>query len=427
MLACCLAVPTRSSGSEAEGKTALLIANADYSHFGKLPTPAADARLLKETLEAIGFDVMLQENASKEQMLEALHQFQERLAANSKGMAFFHYGGHGIQVGGKNYLIPADADIPDERRVVTRSLDLDEVMSALDAAGTAVNIVVLDACRDNPLPKSATRSLTRGLAVVEAKPKNSIIVFAAEAGSKAEDGLFTPALASAMREPGLSLTQIMMRVRRQVVASSAGAQTPGEYSQLFNDVFLYGEPPAVTVSGLPPEGVGNGAGNNSVLKSSKLLPFEEALAGANAGDSYCQAVVSIYFALGYKTEKNDLRSKEYAMKSAKQLNPLGIYQLGVMRHEGIAMEQQRDQAMELFKKALPQLKKLDDDPYALAAVARITELQGGNSEEAEKLYRQAAGLGYGPAQLRLAQSFAGKDPSLEQVYRQMASEQGLSE
>lgn len=407
-------------------KEALLIANADYSHFGKLPNPIPDARQLADVLRQIGFNVNLVENASREGMLDALGNFEERLKT-SHGIAFFHYGGHGVQVNGKNFLIPADADIPDEKRVATRAVELDEVMAALDSSSPAVNVVVIDACRDNPLPATSTRSASRGLSVVASKPKNSLIVFAAEAGSKAEDGLFTPALSVALAEPGVSLTQVMMKVRREVAAKSGGAQTPGEYSQLFNDVFLYGEPTGGAISGLPPEGFSNGTGNNSVLKSSKLLPFEEALAGAKAGDSYCQAVVSIYFALGYKTEKNELRSKEYAMKSAKQLNPLGIYQLGIMRHEGVAMEQQRDQAMELFKKALPQLKKLDDDPYALAAVARIIELQGGNSEEAEKLYRQAAGLGYGPAQLRLAKSFAGKDPSLEQAYRQMASEQGLSE
>jgi hypothetical protein len=217
-------------------KEALLIANAEYTNFGKLPNPIPDARKLADSLRQIGFQVALVENADREQMLDALGTFEERLKA-SRGIAFFHYGGHGVQVNGRNYLIPANADIPDEKRVATRAVELDEVMTALDASGSAANIVVLDACRDNPLPAS-TRSATRGLSVVQAKPKNSIIIYAAEAGSKAQDGLFTPILANAITAPGRSITDVVMQVRRQVNEQSGGTQTPGEYNQLFEQLVL---------------------------------------------------------------------------------------------------------------------------------------------------------------------------------------------
>jgi hypothetical protein len=225
-------------------KEALLIANAEYTNFGKLPNPIPDARKLADSLRQIGFQVALVENADREQMIDALGSFEERLKA-SRGIAFFHYGGHGVQVNGRNYLIPANADIPDEKRVATRAVELDEVMTALDASGSAVNIVVLDACRDNPLPAS-TRSATRGLSVVQSKPKNSIIIYAAEAGSKAQDGLFTPILASAITAPGRSITDVVMQVRRQVNEQSGGTQTPGEYNQLFDPIVLN------TDSQLPP-------------------------------------------------------------------------------------------------------------------------------------------------------------------------------
>jgi uncharacterized caspase-like protein len=225
-------------------KEALLIANAEYTNFGKLPNPIPDARKLADSLRQIGFQVALVENADREQMLDALGSFEERLKA-SRGIAFFHYGGHGVQVNGRNYLIPANADIPDEKRVATRAVELDEVMSALDASGSAANIVVLDACRDNPLP-ATTRSATRGLSVVQAKPKNSIIIYAAEAGSKAQDGLFTPILANAITAPGRSITDVVMQVRRQVNEQSGGTQTPGEYNQLFDPIVLN------TDSQLPP-------------------------------------------------------------------------------------------------------------------------------------------------------------------------------
>ena len=146
-----------------------------------------------------------------------------------------------MQVDGKNYLIPVDANIPDERKVTTRAVDVEEVMSTLDASGASADIVVLDACRDNPLPSSITRSATRGLSVVQRKPKNSLIVYSAEPGSKALDGLFTPTLANALLQKGKSVSQIMKEVRRTVFQKSDGTQTPGEYDQLFEDLYLYPE------------------------------------------------------------------------------------------------------------------------------------------------------------------------------------------
>jgi uncharacterized caspase-like protein len=236
-----------SSTSPLADKEALLIANADYAHFGKLPNPVPDAHQLSAALEQIGFSVNLVENASREQMLDAIGTFEERLKA-SRGVAFFHYGGHGVQVNGRNYLIPADAEIPDEKRVATRALELDEIMAALEASGSAASIVVLDACRDNPLPATSTRSATRGLSVIQAKPKNSIIIYAAEAGSKAQDGLFTPVLATALTIPGRPISEIMTEVRRTVYERSGGSQIPGEYNQLFEQLVLN----ATSASTVPP-------------------------------------------------------------------------------------------------------------------------------------------------------------------------------
>jgi formylglycine-generating enzyme required for sulfatase activity len=118
---------------------------------------------------------------------------------------------------------------------------LDEVMTAMDAAAARASIIVIDACRDNPLPTGSGRNLARGLSVVGMKPKNSMVIYAAEAGSKALDGLFTPILASSLQQKGRSINQIMMSVRSEVYAKSSGQQTPGEYNQLFEELIL-GEP-----------------------------------------------------------------------------------------------------------------------------------------------------------------------------------------
>ncbi len=250
------AAGTNESGTRS--KHALLIANGNYAHFAKLSNPITDAHLLVESLQFLGFNVTLVENASREGILDALQSFQNQLESSS-GIAFFHYGGHGVQVDGRNYLIPVDADIPDERRVSTRAVDVEEVMTTLDGSGASAGVVVLDACRDNPLPNSVSRSVTRGLTVVQRRPKNSLIVYSAEPGSKALDGLFTPTLAGALRQTEKSLSQIMKEVRRKVFQISNGTQIPGEYDQLFEDLFLSHarvESASLRPSGVPanPEG-----------------------------------------------------------------------------------------------------------------------------------------------------------------------------
>ncbi len=226
------------SKTSSQAKIALLIANSKYSQFGGLANTDSDAQKLAKVLNSLGFQVSILKNASKEEMLDALKVFEAKVRGTN-AIAFFHYGGHGVQVEGKNYFIPADAEIPDERRVSTRAVDLDEVIAVLDSAKPKASVLVVDACRHNPLPATATRSATRGLAVVGRKPKNSVIIYAAEAGNEAFDGLFTPILAENLQEHSdKSLNQIMQKVRAEVFERSKGAQTPGEYNQLFEDLFF---------------------------------------------------------------------------------------------------------------------------------------------------------------------------------------------
>ena len=266
-------------------KEALLIANGKYSHFAGLAHPGPDAAKLGAALEGLGFRVRVVRDGNREQMLDAIAEF-ERGLRNTGAIAFFHYGGHGVQVDGKNYLLPADADIPDERRVATRAVALDEVMTAMDAASARASIIVIDACRDNPLPAGSGRNLTRGLSVVGIKPKNSIVIYAAEAGSKALDGLFTPILANSLQQKGRSINQIMMSVRSEVYAKSSGQQTPGEYNQLFEEL-IFGEsaggdltPDAVSISTpREPEEVKLPAKSIMWKVESGTLPDDSELAG----------------------------------------------------------------------------------------------------------------------------------------------------
>ncbi len=189
-----------SSLSSQENKTALIIGNSSYSHFSRLTQPVGEARQMSAALRRLGFDVTLLLDGTQDEMYGALTDFEYKLKSRG-GLAFFHFGGHGVQVDGANYLIPVDSEIPDERRVKSRALDVDEILGLMESSGSDTNVIILDACRDNPLP-AGSRSGTRGLAAVHRPPPNSIIVYAADAGDTAQDGLFTPTLLKYLETPG---------------------------------------------------------------------------------------------------------------------------------------------------------------------------------------------------------------------------------
>ena len=218
-----------------EPRNALLIANGNYKAFGSLATPVKEARDLKATLEKLNFKVTILENGTLEKMLDAVNDFGNLLNKQG-GIGFFHYGGHAVQVNGANYLIPVDADIPDERRVRVRTMNVDEVMLNMVAD---TNIVVLDACRNNPLPSSSGRSATRGLVLANERPKNSIIIYSAQAGKVAQDGVFTPILTKKLLEQK-ELGTVLRDVRREVNQKTQGVQSPGEYNELMDSVYLAG-------------------------------------------------------------------------------------------------------------------------------------------------------------------------------------------
>ena len=176
-----------------------------------------------------------------DEMFDALDRFEKRVRERG-GTALFHYGGHGVQVDGVNYLLPVDREIPDERRVRSRAIPVDEISAALHSARSSANIVILDACRHNPLPLRTRGTNVRGLAPIKDKPPNTLIVFAADSGQVARDGLFTPMLLEHIEEPGIEITAMLRRVRRDALDASGGTQTPTEYSQLVDDVYLAGGP-----------------------------------------------------------------------------------------------------------------------------------------------------------------------------------------
>lgn len=230
-----------------EERNALLIANDKYP-FGNLSNPVKEAKELKKTLEKLDFKVTVVENGDIDKMESSIEKFGAMLKEKG-GIGFFHYGGHAIQVSGKNYLIPANTQMTTENQIRRLSLDLDELMEKMQAE---TNIVILDACRNNPLPSSTRSVATRGLVLSSVKPKNSIIVYSADAGNVAQDGVFTPILTKKLLEKK-SLHSILMDVRSEVYEKTDGQQTPKNDDGLMKEIYLAGLaiPPVASENAVP--------------------------------------------------------------------------------------------------------------------------------------------------------------------------------
>jgi Uncharacterized protein containing caspase domain len=233
---------------------ALVIGNGNYAELGKLKNPANDASDMAATLKSMGFQVKLLIDTDLPSMEDEVLRLAANLSQRADSTGFFFYAGHGVQSGGMNYLIPADARIGGEIFLKTKALSVQSVMDSLQGARNALNVVVLDACRDNPF--SWGRSGMRGLMVVGSQPPGSIVAYATSAGSVAQDGegrngVFTAELLRQLRTPGVEIKDVFNRVGKEVCKTTGGRQVPAVYNQFFDNAYLAGHTTPAAVGASP--------------------------------------------------------------------------------------------------------------------------------------------------------------------------------
>jgi uncharacterized protein YkwD len=219
-------------------RSALVIGNAAYEK-APLDNPVNDASDMAETLMQLGFEVTALNDASRREMEEAIETFSQKLRQG--GVGLFYYAGHGVQIQGENYLIPVGSRINREQDVKYEAVPVGRVMGGMEDAGNDINIVILDACRDNPFARSV-RSAQSGLASLQA-PRGSLIAYATSPGAVAVDGngrnsFYTQLLLEAMRTPGMRVEQVFKQVRKGVLAATNDMQTPWESSSLVGDFYF---------------------------------------------------------------------------------------------------------------------------------------------------------------------------------------------
>ena len=231
-------------------RVALVIGNGQYANANVLPNPPNDAHAIAETLRQIGFDVQEGENLDHAADMETqMHEFLHK-AANASVVLMF-YAGHGMQVDGKNYLIPVDAKLAEATDLPFDTIEIDKVLDQLGDPGHT-NIILLDACRDNPLARSfashlpPTRSaaVATGLAAYSAVGTGTLIAYATAPGQTALDGQgkdspFTTSLLHFLPTPGLEIRQMLTRVRAEVAAQTGNRQIPWDNSSLMGDVITW--------------------------------------------------------------------------------------------------------------------------------------------------------------------------------------------
>ncbi len=221
-----------------ERRVALVIGNAAYKS-SPLRNPVNDARAMAQALAETGFSVTLLEDGTETSMRRAIRAFGDELLRGGAGL--FYYAGHGMQVRGRNYLIPVNADIQREDEVEDQAVDANFVLTKMDTAKNALNIMILDACRNNPFHRSF-RSAAQGLAQMEA-PSGTLIAFATAPGSVAadgdgENGVYTKHLLQQVRQPGVPVEQLFKQVRNGVMADTKERQVPWESSSLRGDFYF---------------------------------------------------------------------------------------------------------------------------------------------------------------------------------------------
>lgn len=331
-------------------RVALVIGNGAYG-VSPLRNAVNDARGMAEALARCGFEVIRLENAGRTEMFTALRTFGTRLRQG--GVGLFYFAGHGMQVKGRNFLIPVGADITGEDEVAAQALEVDLVLAKMESAGNRMNLLILDACRNNPFG-AKQRSGASGLAQMEA-PEGTYIAFATAPGRTAADGsgdhgLFTGQLLVHLPQPGLKLEDVFKRVRSGVLKASGGGQMPWDSSALTGDFCFVGPAEDVPVAHPAPAPIPAPVPGPMVSRSEAETLHAQGLAlyfgqggtqdlgdalvtlqrAADRGHAEAQARVASMYLQGLGAPRSTSRALAYAQQSAAKGHPWGKYLLGLL-------------------------------------------------------------------------------------------------
>lgn len=447
-------LPTSAHASE--NRIALVIGNSDYKFADDLANPASDAKAIQKALEALNFNVISAFDLTYSETRTKLFDFNKQ--ARGADLAIIYYAGHGIEVGGLNYLVPTDATYDSEENVDFTMIPLKMLTRAVSSVN-GISVILLDSCRDNPFA-NADRSLSgsRGLAPVEAV-QGTLISYAARAGTKASDGKgsknspYAEALIKHLGEPQTDIRRVFDKVRDTVMTLTSKKQEPVVYASLpAKDIFLSSitkQPPIkqqqsnnsnveisywesvkdtesaellqsyldefengrfvkiarFKLNKLNTQGEEKPSSQTPLLLTrdydeSSLSPeIAKFLLKAKDGDIFAQNSIGYAYGQGKIIEKNDFEQTKWYKLTADQGSDYGQYALGYAYQYGRGVDQNYQTAIELYNKS-------SDQGYSLAQMAMGYMHHQGlglkqDYREAKRLYLLAAKQNVAPAQYNL--------------------------
>ena len=386
----------------ADGRVALVVGNSTYAHIGRLPNPENDAADMSAALRRLGFEVTTELDADRVELIEALRAFTRRSAGADVSLVF--YAGHGIEMDGVNYLVPVDARLERDVDVRFETVTVDDLL--VSTSGASLRLVILDACRNNPLARSmqrtaATRTVSGGSFAglnEDLLGDETLVAYAAAAGTTAADGRgrnspYTAALLSHLETP-LEIGLLFRRVRSQVLTSTNGAQRPHEYHSLVGEHYLSVPPTAdsVTVAATTapvPDVALVDVEQLDVSRLRLLAEQDDARAQIELGERYEEGRGGV------------IRDYEAAValyrRAAEQGNALGQGNLGAMYANGWGVPQDDEIAVRWYRRAVQQGSTRAQN--GLGSMHR--EGRGGLSQddrEAIRWFRLSAEQGYARGQ-----------------------------
>jgi TPR repeat protein len=361
-----------AQAQETQRRVALVIGNAAYVHVDRLANSGNDAKLIANTLRHVGFTLIggdAQLDLDKAHFEQLVQDFGRQI--QGADVALFYYAGHGVQVQGKNWLLPVDANPARVQDVDFQMIDADLVLKQMDGAGTRLNIVILDACRNNPFATLGTRGVGGGLAEMRA-PEGTLISFATQPGNVAADGSgpdgpFAMALADQMRQPGLDIFRLFNNVGLTVKRGTQGAQQPWVSSSPIDGDFSFtpaegtSEAPVTTALETPPLEESTGS-----AEPAPQAPVASLRSLADQGQPKAQTDLGLLLAKGVGVQKDYGAAVPLFQHAAEQGYARGQYFTGEMYERGWGVERNYSTALDWYRRSADQ-----DYAPAQLAVARF--------------------------------------------------------
>lgn len=404
-LATCPTTWLGTGAALAEKRVALVMGNSAYKNVARLANPANDAALVGGMFTKAGFDTVdVKLDLNVAEMRKALREFGGK--AREADVAVVYYAGHGIELDGTNYLIPTDATLETDSDVLDETLPLDRALFAVEPA-RQLRLVILDACRDNPFAKTmkrtiAARAIGRGLAKVEPNSPNTMIAFAAKAGSTASDGdaknsPFATALVERLPTPGLDLGKAFRFVRDDVLKTTGYKQEPYVYGSLGGD-----DVPLVAAR---PVATGPQANPQDAVRRDYELALQAG--DRDAWEAFLQAYPEGFYA---------------------NLARVQLKKIGAEDARAIAAEKARQAEDEKARLVAERAKKAEQDKAAAAAkAAENARLAAEKAKQIEETKAAAAEQRRKDAEAAVANALADKQANEKALADKIASEKAASE